>query len=280
MLGAIHACLIPIARILLRSGITYAQFADVAKRAFVSEAFQETDARGRAANASRVAVMTGLSRKDVRKTCQALAASQGEAPAPPVDRSGPLARVLHTWYTDPRFIDDGGLPLVLPFDDAVLSFSALVRAVAGDVPAGAVRAELKRAAAIVENDDGSIEVRKRYYVPGNVDEKAITVISGMLFPMAASVEHNANPSRRTDGFIQRFAFSESLSAAAATLFRKWARGESTKFIEAIDNWLATYEGFEPPGSTQESQLRAGVGVFYYEGPSAEEVTKHRAHGAP
>jgi hypothetical protein len=273
MLGAMHACLIPIARLLLRSGITYSQFAEVAKRAFVSEAFKETDARGRRTNASRVAAKTGLSRKEVRKIGQALKASDGDEPATPLDNSGPLARVLHTWHVDPRFIGEDGLPLVLPFDEHGLSFSSLVRAVAGDVPAGAVRAELKRAGAIAENDDGFIEVRKRYYVPGNVDEKAITVISGMLFPMAASVEHNANPFRKTDGFIQRFAFSESLSVAAAALFRHWARAESTRFIETIDNWLATNEGAELAEPEHEQKVRAGVGVFYYEGPSAEEVTK-------
>jgi hypothetical protein len=166
----------------------------------------------------------------VRKIGQALKASDGDEPAMPLDNSGPLARVLHTWHVDPRFIGEDGLPLVLPFDEHGLSFSSLVRAVAGDVPAGAVRAELKRAGAIAENDDG---------------------------------------------FIQRFAFSESLSVAAAALFRHWARAESTRFIEAIDNWLATNEGAEPAEPGHEQKVRAGVGVFYYEGPSAEEVTKGR-----
>lgn len=273
MLGAMHACLIPIARLLLRFGITYPQFAEVAKNAFVSEAFKELDARGRPVNTSRAAAKTGLSRKQVRKISQALfVENRGESPKS-LDNAGPLARVLHAWHLDPRFIDSDGLPRVLPFEGPGLSFSMLVRAVAGDVPAGAVRTELKRAGAIDENDDGSIKACKRFYVPGDVDEKAITVVSGMLFPMAACVEHNSNPFRRTDGFIQRFAFSESLSVEAAARFKKWARAESTTFIESIDNWLAANGGAEATAPSQEQKVRAGVGVFYYEGPSAEEVSR-------
>lgn len=273
MLGAIHACLIPIARLLLRSGITYAQFAEIAKRAFITEAFQEVDVRGRRTNASRVAAATGLSRKEVRRIDTALKASDGEGPKLPLDNSGPLARVLHAWHVDSRFTTPAGLPLVLPFDGESSSFSSLVRAVAGDVPAGAVRTELKKAGAIVEHEDGSIEVRKRYYVPGSFDEKAITVISGMLFPMAACVDHNANPHRKTDGFIQRYSFSKSLSVAAAAVFRLWARGEATRFVEMIDDWLAKNECEDAPESAKEPRVSAGVGVFYYEGPSAEDVTK-------
>ena len=274
MLGAIHACLIPIARLLLRSGITYAHFAEVAKRAFVGEAFQEVGVRGRRTNASRVAAATGLSRKEVRRIAMALKDSDGEEQTLLHDNSGPLAKVLHAWHVDSRFTTAAGLPRVLPYEGESSSFSSLVRAVAGDIPAGAVRTELKNAGAIAEHADGSIEIRKRYYVPGNFDEKAITVMSGMLFPMIASVEHNANPHRKSDGFIQRYAFSKSLSVAAVTAFRLWERGEATKFVEMVDDWLAKNECEEgAPESETEPRVGAGVGVFYYEGPSADDVTK-------
>ena len=67
LLRAVHACMRPIARILLRSGITYRQFADIAKLAFVQEAFSEPERTGAKTNISRVAVQTGMSRKDVAR---------------------------------------------------------------------------------------------------------------------------------------------------------------------------------------------------------------------
>lgn len=273
LLNALYACLIPITRILLRSGITFRQFADVAKQAFIREAFAETDSRGRKANTSRVAVRTGLSRKEVRRVKNVIESIARNEVLESVDHSGPPARVLHAWHVDPAFVGEQGIPKVLPFEGSTVSFTTLVHAVAGDVPPGAVRAELRRAGAIVEHDDGGIQVTKRYYVPGSVDERAITTISGMFFPLAAGLAHNTNPARTSDGFIQRFAFSDKLPSALVPAFRYWSRAEATRFIETMDDWLAAHEVDAMDQKRPEIACRAGIGVFYYEGPPAEDLVE-------
>jgi len=275
MLGSLYACLVPIARILLRYGVTYRQFAEIGKAAFVREAFAEIDERGRKANGSRVSVKTGLSRKEVRRLRDKVLKVAGGVERAHADHSGPPARVLHAWHSDARFLDPDGLPLALRFDGDGSSFSSLVRSVAGDVPPGAVRAELKWAFAIAETSDGRVVPTKRYYVPSNVDEKAITVMSGMLFPLAAGIDHNARPSRTTDGFIQRFAYSDGLSPESVPAFREWSRREAVTFIESVDDWLADNEslGKSVRHSGRGLPLIAGIGVFYYEGPVAEDVIR-------
>ena len=273
MLNAVFACLLPIARLLLRAGITYRQFDSVAKRAFVREAMAETDARGRSTNTSRVAVKTGLSRKYVRRIRESMADATNFGTGNATDQSGPPSRVLHTWHADARFLDSAGRPRSLLFQDDENGFGALVRAVAGDVPPGAVRAELKRAGAVIDLDDGSLQAVKRYYVPGDVDEKAITVMSGMLFPMAAGIAHNANPVRTADGFIQRFAFSDNLDPQARLEFKHWSRLQATHFIEAMDDWLAVHENSAGGDQPASERATAGIGVFYYEGPVAEQAIR-------
>jgi hypothetical protein len=273
MLNAVYACLLPVARLLLRAGITYRQFDVVAKRAFVSEAQSDSDARGRRTNTSRVAVKTGLSRKEVRRIRESISDAASSELGNATDQSGPPARVLHAWHADARFLDSEGHPRTLHFQDDEGGFSALVRAVAGDVPPGAVRAELRRAGAVVELDDGSLQAVKRYYVPGDVDEKAITVISGLLFPMAAGIAHNANPARTVGGFIQRFAFSDSLNPQSQFEFRQWSRIQATRFIESMDDWLAEHESEDGVPEDAADRTTSGIGVFYYEGPVAEQAIK-------
>lgn len=273
MLNAVFACLLPIARLLLRAGITYRQFDSVAKRAFVREAMAETDARGRPTNTSRVAVKTGLSRKYVRRIRESIADATTAEAGNATDQSGPPSRVLHTWHADARFLDGEGRPRVLLFQDDENGFGALVRAVGGDVPPGAVRAELKRAGAVVDLDDGYLQAVKRYYVPGDVDEKAITVMSGMLFPMAAGIAHNANPARTEDGFIQRFAFSDNLDPQSRLEFKHWSRMQATRFIESMDDWLAVHECTSVSDQPATDGATAGIGVFYYEGPVAERAVR-------
>ena len=67
ILDAFFVILRPIAKILLRCGIGFREFAEVSKAAFVDVASSEYGLRGRPTNISRVAVMSGLTRKEVRR---------------------------------------------------------------------------------------------------------------------------------------------------------------------------------------------------------------------
>jgi hypothetical protein len=256
----------PLARVLLRSGITYKSFAEIAKSAFVYEALRESDAKGRTTNASRVAVRTGLSRKEVRKVLEA--AREAKNSSDRADHAGPPAKVLHAWHFDSRFLSDGGIPLDLHFESDGPSFTELVRAVGGDVPPGAVRAELLRAAAITELENGTLRPSKRYFVPGDFDEKAITVMSGMLFPFLSGLDHNSNPLRKTGGFIQRFAYAK-LGPEDREIFRAWSREQATKFLESIDDWLTLRQ----TPLDDDGEPISGVGVFYYEGLEAGDAPR-------
>lgn len=268
LVGAIYACIRPLARVLLRFGVTYRTFAEVAKRAFVHEALLERDSRGRITNISRVAVRTGLSRKDVRRVCDQ---TEGAASAQDVtvDHSGPPARVLNCWFSDSRFCNEAGTPRDLPFEGESPTFVELVKVAGGDVPPGAVRAELLRATAVAELENGSLRAVKRYFVPGDFDEKAITILSGILYPMIGGVEHNSNPNRRTPGFIQRFAFGK-LSVEHRPEFREWSRSEATNFVESVDDWLVSHGADSTTQGTADDTI-SGVGVFFFEGPPADKL---------
>jgi hypothetical protein len=253
---------------MLRSGVTYKSFAEIAKTAFVHEALLERDAKGRVTNASRVAVRTGLSRKEVRRVSELTLVKDGPKNGA-ADHAGPPARVLHAWHFDQRFVGPDGVPLDLCFEGESPTFTELVKAVGGDVPPGAVRAELFRATAVKELENGLLRPTKRYFVPGDFDEKAITVMSSMLFPLISGVDHNSNPTRKSAGFIQRIAYAR-LSPEDREAFRVWSRAEATRFIESIDDWLIAREVVV--NETVDAPI-SGVGVFYYEGPEAADLPR-------
>jgi hypothetical protein len=267
-MATVYACLRPFARVMLRSGVTYKSFAEIAKTAFVHEALLERDAKGRVTNASRVAVRTGLSRKEVRRVSEMSLIKDGSKSGA-ADHAGPPARVLHSWHFDQRFVGPDGSPLDLCFEGESPNFTELVKAVGGDVPPGAVRAELLRAAAVQELENGLLRPTKRYFVPGDFDEKAITVLSSMLFPFISGVDHNSNPARKSAGFIQRIAYSK-LSPGNREAFRVWSRAEATRFIESIDDWLTAKEVMVNQSANDPI---SGVGVFYYEGPEAADLPR-------
>jgi len=65
--AAILRLLRPLVRVLLRNGISYSGFADLAKWVFVDIAAKEFGVPGRKQTDSRISVITGLTRKEVAR---------------------------------------------------------------------------------------------------------------------------------------------------------------------------------------------------------------------
>ncbi len=269
LIQCISSSLRPLVRIMLRSGIGYRQFAELAKLAFVQEASGEKGSRGRQTNLSRVAIRTGISRKEVaRLQSQIEGRLDASSAARGVDfHSVHAARVLQLWHSDPRFIDSDGSPKKLPFADDGIDFSSIVKAAGGDVPPGAVRAEMLSANAVVEFDDGTLKPTKRYFVPADVGEELLVGFTHMVIPVLEGLARNTDY-RCTDPFIQRLVYSDRLAPRVVPLFRKQARERVSDFVQSVDDWLSSNE---IPDSQVHSPYRYGVGVFYYEGlPSVPE----------
>lgn len=269
LMDAVGVCLRPLARMLLRSGIGYKQFSELAKTAFMHEALGERDSRGRTTNVSRVAVRTGLSRKEVARLRMRLATgvASGTEDGDSVYYSNHAARVLQLWYSDSRFLTSSGSPIALPFGGEEPSFSSLVRAAGGDVPPGAVRAELSDASSIIEAEGGLLKPVKRYFVPADVGEELVVGFTHIVTPVLEGLARNTDV-ECTAPFIQRLAYSDRLMPSAIPHFREVARDRASEFVQLIDDWLSSHEAKTDLVAGESS--RVGLGVFYYEGqPSSE-----------
>jgi len=118
----------PLVRILLRNGVPYGAFCEFAKKAYVDVASRDFAIEGRKQTTSRIAVLTGLSRKEVKRVSE-LPEEEGLDAA---DRYNRAARVINGWRKDFTFLDINGNPQELYFENGSFSFSALVKAYSGD----------------------------------------------------------------------------------------------------------------------------------------------------
>jgi hypothetical protein len=261
---ALYPCLRLLARMLLRSGVGYSKFSELAKKAFVQEAIDLCDPKGRSANVSRISVRTGLSRKDVARIRQLIDQTEvSELFQEDVSsQSGNAARVLQLWHSDPRFLGGSGEPMDLSLASDDEGFGALVRIAGGDVPPGAVRAELSEAGAVIETETGALRPVKRHFVPANVGEDLLVGLTHFVTPLLAGLARNtAEPSEGT--FIQRLSFTERLLPESVPIFRDHAECRVEEFVRSIDDWLGSRE--LPPEVDLSTRTRVGVGVFYFEG---------------
>jgi hypothetical protein len=238
----------------LRSGISYREFSELSKIAFVDVALRDYGIRGRPTNVSRVTAMTGIGRKDVRRVRELSTQYAGDQRV----AFSPLSDVLHHWYTDPRFLDSNGLPRPLPAHDGPDSFMNLVKACAGDVPVGAIKVELIRCGAVAEAPDGYLRPLRRYVVPEAFDEKLINSLAFALRGLASTIAYNTNPNRTDEARIERVVHSDPIDSTAKQAISHVLRERLVAFTEDIDNLFSRIEPCSDPTE------RIGVGVYYYE----------------
>ena len=265
MLESLGGILRPIARLLLLCGIGYAEFAAAAKAAFVQVASDEYGIRGRPTNASRVAAMTGLSRKEVSRI-------RADPPTPswsPDMETTPLNTILHYWHFDPDFSETPGKPKVLPLEGD-FSLATLVKRYAGDIPPGAIKAELCRSAVVSESEHGMLSLVKRYSFPNSFHGDYVRKLAYSLGNLGGTLAHNAivrgagsgTSIRAERGRFERFAHTDRMTADAIREFEHWVRSEGSKFLDSADHWIGTHE---VPYAAWENTVprNIGVGVYFF-----------------
>ena len=255
LLRACYSFLLPVARLLLRSGVSFTEFAEIARAAFVEIASNDYGIRGRQTNVSRVSAMTGIARKEVRRLRQIA----GHYPDNPRVELSPLSDVLHKWFTDPNYLARDGRPKKLHFSGGRVSFSALVRECASDLPVGAIRVELVRCGAVSVDKPQRLIAKRRHVVPEALDDRIVTSIVFGLRAMASTVAFNSGDPPKDLSRIERFVESNPLRAHRIGGIRDQLKERITEFTEEIDDFFSEVEQ-----SPDRSAKRVGVGVYYYE----------------
>ena len=254
LLAAFRRLLRPLARILIRHGIAYGEFAEVAKTVFVETAAEDFALPGRKSSGSRIAILTGLTRKEVKRLVDQ--ARQGK----PVSRTNPsrAGRVLAGWHSDPRFTGSGG-PLALPFDsESGPSFSELVRRYSGDMPARAMLEELERVSAVDVTNEEQIKPLSRVYIPFDLDRKSVENLGQTFGNFAETLAMNLDPERTGTPRLERRVYSnDPVSQDKLEDFHDVATTKGQAMLESLDYWLTSRP------DKGEGSFRVGVGIYFF-----------------
>lgn len=226
--------------------------------AFVQIATEEYGIRGRPTNISRVAVMTGLTRKEVKRI-RDLESGYGKEI---VKKRNPHAELLHYWNTDAEFIDPQGRPKAIKYEGEGPTFQTLVKRSAGDIPIGAMKTELKRIGAISENEEGLILVNTREHLPKDVHDRLMNGIEFGLCTLAETVDHNGKPENESLR-PQKFIHSSDIDRNKLSFLQKFLKEKIESFSIETDDLLSTAELSPDDKEAGASSSMVGVGVYYY-----------------
>lgn len=253
----------PIARIMLRAGVNWREFADICKAIYVEVATGDFGIRGRPTNISRVAILTGLTRREVRRLRNLLQEDNVEV----FTRMNYATRVLAGWYQDEEFLGADGKPLPLPPTGDTGSFESLCGKYSGDVAATTMLKELKHVGAVAEDTGGTLIVKMRTYMPAMMDPERMLSSGSVLEDMGYTIAYNLNRSDEDPGRFERRATNTRVPAKAVPDFREFIELEGQEFLERVDAWLSEHEIND---GDETKTVRLGMGAYWIEGRKREE----------
>lgn len=246
----------PIVRLLLKNGVMWQEFAELSKSVYVEVASREYGINGRQTNASRVSILTGLSRREVKRQRDLL---EGEAePAP--SKTSNATRLLSGWFQDPDFLGEDGAPRVLARVGREGSFAALHDRYGGDIPAVAMLKELLKVGA-VEESRGGLRVVSRYYMPAPMDPETVDRAGSVINDLGETVTWNL---ARPEGSASRFegrATEPRVAVSQVPEFRAFLEMHGQAFLETVDRWLHEHRAAD---DAEGRTTRLGVGAYMIE----------------
>jgi hypothetical protein len=264
--GALYRICAALARFALKRGVPFDAVSEVAKRAFIDVTHREFTIPGRKQSASRVAVLTGIHRKDVARVLTAPAPQDDAASS----RITSAAGVVTGWRRDRAFLDKRGKPAALPFDKGSPSFAELVKRYGrGDITSRAVLDELVRVGAAERLRDGRIRLLASAYVPVTTSEEALAILGSDVSDLISTIDHNLSCEPKA-GFFQRRVTYDNLSAEALADIRARVEKEGQSALEKLDRMIAKHDRDSNPKAAGTGRTRAMVGVYYFEDDVPEE----------
>jgi hypothetical protein len=259
-LSAATLCLLrPLVRILLRNNVSHRTFAELAKLVYAEVANAEFWIVGKKQTTSRIAILTGLTRKEVQRLLRPSSDSKSIAE----EEYHRASRVITGWIRDSDFGDGKGHPHPLRMEGKRASFSALVKRYSGDIPVRALLDELLRVGAVKQLKDGRVCLLSRGYIPQKGAVQKLHVLGADTADLISTIDHNVylKPSKPR---LQRKVMYDNVPVEAAKEFHVLAAAEGQELLEKIDRWLSHRDRDVNPASKGTGRVRVGLGIYHFE----------------
>lgn len=252
----------PIVKLLVRQNIPFASFMKIVKHLYVYTASEELTLPGKKLSHSRISIVTGIPRKDIKELLQF---------EPATDQSvsyqhNRAARVITGWVKDPEYQHpDTHEPLQIPIesDQQQPSLQNLVAKYSGGVPVRAILDELLRIKAVENKGDHQLKLLTYGYTPGRDEIEKLKVISEEVSTFLKTIQHNIDAPFE-DSFLQLSARCDNLPAEIMEELRKTATLKGRDFLQEMAQWMSQYDRDQNDKVFGTGKKRGIVGVYYFE----------------
>lgn len=259
--GALRHLLRPLVRFLIARGIAFPYVSELLKSVYVEIAARDFALGGRRQTDSRVTLLTGVHRKDVKRLSRSLGQS-GQVMPESVSLG---ARLVVAWTSSQEFLARDGTPLPLPkraSGGGEVSFEGLVASVSKDIRSRAVLDEWLRLGVVELNERDEVCLKVEAFVPEEGIEEKTFYFGHNLHDHLAAATHNVLGIK--PAFLERSVHYDALAKDSVAELAAWSEKAGMEAAKAINKQAMKLERRDKADGSPRQRIT--FGIYFYSEP--------------
>ena len=247
----------PLIRLLIEKGMTFPQFRELMKELYVEVADKHFSLDGEKPSDSRIFVLTGVHRKDVKRIRQ-----QAEQENSPIISSASLSgEIVARWASMPEYLDDKGKsrPLLKSGNKNEVGFTQLVSSVNKDVRPKVILEEWLRLNIVRLKDDYVVLNKSAFVTNKEFTEMAYYLGHNIHDHMASCV---SNILGESDPMLERSVYYASLTENSVNKLNTIASKKGNELLQHLNKQAIKL--YDADKQKEDATYRMRLGVYWYQ----------------
>lgn len=254
---ALRRLLRPLVRLLLSFSVQYPYLANLLKLTYVEVATREFPLDDRPQTDSRISLLTGIHRQDVKRLRGEMVS---DAPPPPAVSLG--AQLVSRWLAEPVYQDGKGRPKPLArlaTQGGEASFERLVQSVNKDIRPRVVLDEWLRLGVAEIDKQDHVVLRTDAFVPAHGVEEKLFYFGKVIHDHLATSEHNLTSGQPP--LLDRCVYFDQLTQQSAEQLADYARSLAGEAMQALNRRALELQ--QADAANPNASYRVNFGLYFY-----------------
>lgn len=258
LLAAVRMLLRPLVHLLLSRQVTFPILAGLLKQLYIEVASDEFAIAGKRLTDSRINLLTGIHRKDVRR----LREQPDDLTPPKRPKAVSLGAEIVARWTDLReFQDEQGRPRALPRKAVAgeTSFDDLVSSVSQDIRPRSVLDEWRRLGVVELDDRDRVVLNRDAFIPSRSFEEKAHSLGHTLHDHIAAGAHNL--AEGEPAMLERSVYYSGLTDASVVELLALAEEQGMQALHAVNRKAMELQESDRDAPAAQHRMRLGVFAF-------------------
>lgn len=257
---AVRKLVRPLVRMAIKRGISVNDLYTWLKAVYVEEA-EGFKIEGKKQSTSRIALLTGLDRKEVARL-RKLNEDIDQLLHQQTKRTNRAVRAINAWQKEDAYSIDGEAK-PLPLYGETNSLQQLTLEHCGDISVVTVLKELEQTGLVEVDQDNIVTLKDSNYIPHKDSEELLGLLGQAGHDLLGSAVYNIEQAGKASRLQLSVAYSRMNSSVTRKL-KKLIEGDSYELLKKLDSWID--KELDQQEEDDDQQYRAGVGIYYFEEP--------------